>query len=640
MDRTISVGIILSFLFIVSLLAQPGEWGKVTDEELMMEGIEEDPEADAVILFNTCRIQFTPDFELETFYHKRIKILTEAGKEYANIEIPYWHEDKIHDLEAKCYTIEGKEHELDDDNIFEEKTDKWKRKKFSIPGVEVGSVIEYKYKTWSKYFGNLEPWAFQENDYTKYSEIMVYLPPQFSYTVVTFNLTVDQYERKDEFLRDPYDHDKESPTYKWIVRDMPGIKKEPYMKAFSDYIAKILFQVESYRSVHQYISYTKTWDNLAEDLWDDYEGKIGQDGGIEDFTKNLLKDVIDPLSKIEKIYDYIRWDIRTIGKNELWGKYIKNPKDVFKSKEGSVNDKNILLMNMLKHAGIEARPLLISTRDYGAVNKDWITLQQFNRIIVYLKIDKKTLFLNSSEKYCPMGYLTPDYDVDIGLLIDQNKGKIINLKPKKSDNRVEINTIADLSEDGQISICSKLEYLGTNGMIERDRIDEKDLDEYLSKKIKQINSEAVLDSFNYSDIDSLKKPLKLDLYYHIPDFLEEIDSLSFFKIPLLTAESENIFVREKRSFSVDFNYKTKFSENVKINFADCYQLNDFPKRLSTYISSLSFRKIYFKIDNSIECNRSYDLKKTRFSVMEYPNLREIYETMVNSDQDQIVITRK
>ncbi len=638
--RNISATFVLSLLFSLSLLAQPQEWGKITDEELLMEGIDEDPDADAVILFNTCRIQFTPRFELETFYHKRIKILTEAGKEYANIEIYCGDEDKIYRLDAVCYTTDGKKHELDDDYVFKEETENWKRKKFSIPGVEIGSIIEYRYQTWSKYIGRLEPWAFQEQDYTKYSEIMVYLPYGFTYTVLPFNVGVNQLERKDEILRDPYEYHKKCPTYKWIARNLPGIKKEPYMKAFDDYIAKILFQLVSYKNVNRNITFAETWDDVAKRLWDSYKGKIGQDGGIEDFTKEFVRGIDDPVSKIEKIYDYVRWEIRTIGTNYLYGDYIKNPKEVFKTKEGSVNDKNILLINMLNHAGIEAQPLLISTRNNGAINTGWVTAQQFNRIIAHIKLQEKALYLNCGEKYCPMGYLTPEYNMEIGFLIDKDKGKIIRLNPKSSENRLNINTVADLVENGQITLYSQIEFQGMNGIMERDRIDGKDLDEFLSGKIEKINSEAVLDSFSYSDVDSLKKPLVLDLYYHIPEFLEEMDSLSFFTLPLLTGKSENIFVRNKRYFPVDFDFETTFSEKVEISMADCYQLNELPERSNTKMSSLFFSKIYFKLENTIECNRSFKLRRTRFPVIEYTKLRQIYDIMVNSDQDQIVVTRK
>jgi len=78
--RIISVSVIISLLFIVSLSAQPGEWGKLTDEELLMEGSAEDPEADVVILFNTCRIQITPDFDLEVFITNALKFFPKPGK--------------------------------------------------------------------------------------------------------------------------------------------------------------------------------------------------------------------------------------------------------------------------------------------------------------------------------------------------------------------------------------------------------------------------------------------------------------------------------------------------------------------------------------------------------------------------------
>ena len=627
-------------LFNTAIMAESQEWGKISNEELAMEGIEEDPEADAVILFNKCKIQFTESFNLEMFYHKRIKILTEAGKEYANVQIYAHRDDKIFNIEAICYTQDGKKHELDDDNVFEEKDNNLMKKKFTIPGVEIGSVIEYKYQIFSKYIGGLQPWDFQEHDFTKYSEIMVYLPYGFGYSVLPINLTVDQFERKDEEVRDPYNFEKKCPRYTWMVKDMPGIKKEPHMTAFYDYVARILFQLVSYKSPQVHLTFAETWDDVAKDLWADYKGLIGQDGGTEDLTENLAAGLSDPVDQLEKIYDYVRLEIRTIGRNSIWGERITDPKKVLKTKEGSTNDKNILLLNMLKDAGIEAKPLLVSTRDNGLVNINWATAQQFDRIIAYVKLGDKILLLNCGEKYCPMGYLSPDYNMDIGFLVDEERGSIINLKPRSMKSRRDIETDATLTAEGQLEAKTHIEFEGTDGMAERHRIDGKDLDEYLKKQLEEIHTGAMLDSFNYADVDSIKKPLVLDIYFHIPEYTEDTGSLIFFTVPLFTAEKKNVFVREKRSFPVDFNFEQTISEKVNLKLADCFQLNELPEKSKANMSALFFNKIYFTGDNSIECNRSFKLNRTRFMPREYQKLRQIYEKMVNSDQDQIVITKK
>ncbi|MEJ2055839.1 MAG: DUF3857 domain-containing protein, partial [Calditrichaceae bacterium] len=535
-------------------LAEDFEWGEISDEELLMPGIEEDPEADAVILFNRSRIQINEDFDLEVYYHKRIKILTEAGKEYANVEIPYWHEDRIYQLDAVCYTPDGEKHELDGDNVYEEGSELWKKKVFAIPAVEVGSVIEYKYELYSDYIYRLEPWSFQEHDFTKYSEIMVMLPAGFTYSALPINIPETQIEKNSEDVRDPYNFNKKCTRFTWVVRDLPGIKKEPYMTAFHDYYAQVLFQLVSYKSPYRHFTFAKTWDNVAESEWTELDNWIDQDGGIEDFTRELVNGLSKPREKAEKIYDYIRREIRTTGTNRLGGSKFKEPKKVFKEKEGSTNEKNILLINMLNKAGIEANPLYVSTRDHGGVATGWVAIQQFNRIIAMVKMGKKTMYLNCGHKYCPMGYLTPEYDVTHGFLINEKKGKIIGLETPSPRNRCEIETEANLDESGNLAAHSRIEYKGINGIIERDRIEDKDLNDFLANKLKEIHSETVLDSFTYVVMDSCKKPLILEIDFHIPEFIEDAGSLVYFKMPLFTGHSKNVFVREKRNFPVDFDY--------------------------------------------------------------------------------------
>jgi len=133
---------LFSFLFFYLILVSFGysqDFGEISDEELKLSKCIKEPDADVIILFDKCKVKITNDFELVTFYHKRIKILTEEGKEYANIKIKYWREDDISRLDAICYSPSGEEYELDSDNIYEEEGEKYYTISFAIPGVEAGS---------------------------------------------------------------------------------------------------------------------------------------------------------------------------------------------------------------------------------------------------------------------------------------------------------------------------------------------------------------------------------------------------------------------------------------------------------------------------------------------------------------------
>lgn len=143
------------FLFIILFNNQYAQdFGEIPEELLKMTSLAEDPEEDAVI-FDKVVFKITRDFVLELKRHVRIKVFTEEGKKQANIELLLWHEDVIDDIEVISISPDGKEYELDSDNIFTEEGERTNKISFPIPGVEVGSVFDYEYSVRSEYIPNL-----------------------------------------------------------------------------------------------------------------------------------------------------------------------------------------------------------------------------------------------------------------------------------------------------------------------------------------------------------------------------------------------------------------------------------------------------------------------------------------------------
>ena len=133
------------------------KWGKVSKEVLQMESIPEDPDADAIILFDRGDLEID-HFEVNFTRHRRIKILTKAGvDDYADVDVPFWHEDKIRKLEAQTFLPDGSKIKLNKRDIQETKSTNYKRKIFAIPGVVPGAVIEYRYTRRSKHLYFVEP---------------------------------------------------------------------------------------------------------------------------------------------------------------------------------------------------------------------------------------------------------------------------------------------------------------------------------------------------------------------------------------------------------------------------------------------------------------------------------------------------
>src|SRR5699024_5713261 len=168
------------------------EYGKIGREEFELEQYALDPEAEAVVLFDKGRSRFEDrqgSFEVIFERETRLKILSEAGVKYAEIEIPYYQEgtiyERIYDLEAYTYNFEdGKiiKTPLDIANTYEVDINKfWKAKKFAIHNVKPGSIIEYKYRLRSPNVLSLRDWRFQWRITVDYSEYEVRMIPHYAY---------------------------------------------------------------------------------------------------------------------------------------------------------------------------------------------------------------------------------------------------------------------------------------------------------------------------------------------------------------------------------------------------------------------------------------------------------------------------
>jgi Domain of Unknown Function with PDB structure (DUF3857)/Transglutaminase-like superfamily len=615
------------------------DFGEISDEVLQMTSFDKDPEADAVILFDKAQLRITGQFDLEVIRHVRIKILTEAGKENANVEIYYWHEDDLDILDASSFNSEGKEVELDSDDIFVEEKGNVYKIVFAIPGAEIGSVIEYKYRRYSDYISSLEPWYFQNTSYTLLSEYSVMVPKEFTYTRLSRNLAMFNITENVESVRNPEDFNKALTQFTWTGRNLPGIKEEPYMDNLYDEYASMLFILSSYKSRTQYRVFAESWDDVAERLSRIYDDMIDQGGETEVVAETIVSSEPDDLSKAKKLYDFVRTEIKTSEHKTIFGDSFKEPNEVLQDKEGSSSDKNMLLINLLNQAGLNAKPVLISTRKNGVVVPDFCKANQFNRMICLLRIDNKSYYLYTGVKANPFGYLTPATNVGIGLLIEGDKGTIINLKPIKPTNKLNIETVSTINSEGIITAKSKFTYIGCTALEERMNIEDEDIEEYVETLLDNLYAEAVLDTFYYTGLDSINNPLILNIRYTLPDYIDETEELIYFTPPLFTGIDENPFVRQKRYFPVSYNYNVRKSEKFKMIFSNKFAVNEVPLRRKASINNYSFSEIFFKGKNYVECIRTTNLKRRVIHYQYYQGLKALYDEMVSADQEQIVLSK-
>lgn len=630
----ISVLIFTSFTFI-----KAQDFGDISDQELKMTKFDKDPDADAVYLFNKQDLEVNHHFNLDIYRHWRMKILTDAGKEYANVKISCWSSDDIEDLKAKSYSPNGDEFELNSDNIVKLENKDVNAVSFNIPGVVAGSVIEVEYKIHSEYISSLKPWYFQSDIYTALSELTLIMPTGLAYTDLKLNLTPYNITETSENIRNPEDPRQTLTQFKWTGRDIPGFKDEPYVDNIYDKYAKIIFFIQGYHDEYQNIDLSKTWNDIAKRFLNFYHPFLQKDFKDDGKISIIIAGNNEPIEKAKSLYNYIRNDIKTSDDHGIYSEDFRDADKLLLEKSGTSSEKNIFLIDLLSKAGLDAKPIFISTRANGEFITDFHDPGQFNRILCLLNINSRSYFLDTGVKSNPFGFLTPSVSVDKGLLLDNNKGTIIKITPALSFNRTFISTDAELKGNGLITAKTQITYEGSPAVLKRNELFDKDLKKYIKEYVENLSKDAVLDTFYIVDLDSIEKPLVINIKYSLPNYTKQVDNLIYFNAPFFTAISKNPFTKEKRYFSVDYGYKETIEEKLKINLPLNISINELPVGKGGSIREFSFSRTNVSDNNQILCDRSISIYDRSIPYTHYTGLKEIYDGMVKSDQEQIVLSK-
>ncbi len=639
MRRTLPLFVWFILSFFILSFSQSRDFGDISMDELISTYLPQDTSAKAYVIFDVAHMYISPQFEFQMERHMRIKILTEEGKSWADVSIPFYHEDHIISIEAASYSPDGESHELDEDNIFEEGSKNWRKKVFAIPAVEVGSVIEFKYKLLSKYFGELQPWFFQHPIYTKYSEINFYNPKYFTFTASS---NVPSLEKTTAKVINKFDAgDAKHMRHTWIMRDLPGIPKEPFMYNQKDYYAALYFQIQSYKSPYSYFQFSKSWKDIAKPILKSMKNKLDDDDTREK-VQELTADIKDPLDKARALYDFVRKEIVT-GKYVFWNSSkIMGPMEVLEKKEASRSEKNILLINMLRQAGFTADPFLISSRSNGRVSPNWITGQQFDNLIVAATINKETYYLDTGNKVNPFGSIPYTLYTGDGLLLSRGgklEARIRKYRLKHQKNKAVIESNGHFNNDGDLQIKTDISYTGQLAFQMRNRLQKaKSHDQFIRDYITSNYDQAEIDTFTIDNIEDLEKPLSITLTFSLPEYMETSGNLSFIEPVFISGIRKNPFLSEKRTFPVDFYFSEKIKETFTLQLPNGTRINELPERSSSRLKGLIYSRSFSGEEgNTLECRRSLLRKGTHFDTRSYTKLRNAFNTMLEGDHTQIVL---
>ncbi|HEY2720083.1 MAG TPA: DUF3857 domain-containing protein [Chitinophagaceae bacterium] len=552
----------LLFLFIQRATAQTQlpPFGTYTASELQMKECDFDKGADAVILLDEASSNYDDDYELVTTRRIRIKILHDKGIDKGNIVIPFYSKDQfetIQNIEGETYN-ENQSPEvsaLDRKSVYTERVnDYYSRKKFAMPNVKAGSIVEYKYESVMKTYGGLERWIFQSDIPTSKSCYLLQMIPsaEFSYSVSkksNYDITITP---KPDLGQVYFEMDK-----------LPGLRFEPYMDAPKDYFQRVEFQLSGYVNRNgSKQSVNKTWRDIAYDLSTDREvgGMLKKDIPKADELKFLVEKETTNIGKVNAIYNYFKKNFTWDGINSTFAN--NDPKKIWEKRSGTSAELNLLLVSLFQSFDIDASPLLVAERDYGKVDPKLPFVDRFNKIVANVNADGKTFIIDGTQKFCPAG-LTPSSLLNTyALVINKKTTDLVTLKANNEGYFSSAIINDTLEKNGLLhgSCDIKADQYAKQVKSESITDDQK----AVIRKYEETNPGLGIKNFTYENLENDAEPLLQHL-----QFIEQFDQSGEFVLlnyNLFTGLAKNLFTQDERFTNVDFGYPiyTNIDETIEL----------------------------------------------------------------------------
>jgi hypothetical protein len=643
--------LILLFLAGIYVSAQlaPLSFGAVNSEELGMKEYPPDKSAEAVVLSDAGKsyfIETESSFDVVFERTTRIKILTDAGIKWAEVEIPFYHEgdiyEKVYNIEAYTYNIENgniKKTPLNVSSVYVEKeNNSWSLSKFVMPEVHAGSVIEYKYSINSQYFFNLRSWEFQWRIPVKYSEYFVSLIPFYSYSWILQG--AGKFSSHTSGENSSITHYVGSTPYhemqeKFIMTDMPAFRDEEYITSINDYIIKLDFQL---CKIYYLNGGTKdiitTWPLLIDELIRDEDFGKYMSKSQKAADKILNKDSLQKKSPEEK-YEYV---MNLVKRNFSWDKSStkfasKSPDKLIKDKFGNSADLNLFALGLLNAVGIEAYPILISTRDNGKIKYDYPFLHFFNYILISAKINGNTIISDATEPLCQNDMIPPRCINDKGLLICKGKEEWVSLQCSSlSEQKTDftINLLDSGTETKMISSLTKYQaYLYRKSYGSNDSL----LKASLIKNRYKLNDDKV----------EISNPYDVNLPYiyqcTVGNTSEIINNKIYISPFLDEPMSNNPLTQNNRTYPIDMTFPVRKTFSTRIILPQGYNVDFLPSedKIKNELFELSYSAL--SDGKNINIIFTYTFKNSIYSPDNYSKIKYFMGEIVKKGNEKVVLVK-
>jgi hypothetical protein len=622
--------------------ASGDEWKPISPEDLKMTSLPEAPGAPAAILYREVNRDDgrTPHED----NYVRIKIFTEEGRKQANIEIPYFKgSGAVHGIKARTIRPDGSIVPFDgkavDQTIVKAKGVKYLAKTFSLPDVQVGSIIEYRYTIdFAEGWVYDSRWILSNELFTREGKFSLKansdLALRWSWPL---GLPPGSNPPKDEHG-----------TIRMEARNVPSVQVEDYMppETTLKYRIDFIYSDEGFP------------EKDPAKFWKEYAKK--QNGKVEDFVnkKKAMEQAVAqtvgvndaPEVKLQKIYTRVQQLRNTSFETEKSEQELKrdkqkeasNVEDVLKRGYGNGAQLTWLFLGMVRAAGFEAAPVLMSRRSETFFNNSVMNPRELNDNAVQVMVGGKEMYFDPGTAFTSYGVLPWWETMAPGLKLTKDGGTWVQA-PLSESSETRIERKADLKLDSEGTLEGKLTVIYQGEEARTLRLEERNEDDASKRKlledmVKETVPAAIeVELKNQPDWKSSLPAMVTEYTFKVPGWVAGAGKRALLPVGLFSSPEKGVFENAARTHAVYFHYPYTKVDEIQIELPLGWKVGSLARPVDQDAKAAAYTLKAEEQNGILHLTRKLRSDLMMVPKENYGALRGFFQVVRTGDEEQVVL---
>jgi transglutaminase-like putative cysteine protease len=665
---------LLSFV----VLSQNYKFGRVSEEELSQQQHSSYPDADAAVLYREYKTYYDfsqgDGFTVYTEVFERIKIYNPQGFEWGSKTIPLYNssnkKEDLVSLKAYTYNLQDGDIEktkLDKDNIFEKKASNFLRfNEFTMPALQSGSVIEYEYKVSSPFLA-LEDIELQYTIPIDKEVVEITVPEYFVYknygnpqAILSYTFEKNSGEKKItlrgrsgvgtvDYVQGNFGNSRSAQdrnvSYKEDIysleeSNIPPLPKESYVDNLKNYQARSIWELAYINDPNgvpdEYLS--TDWEAVTESIYknSDFVNQIEKTNYYEEDLAPILANASSPEEIMGSLLTFVKTKVAW---NGYTGYYAQNGvKSAYNTGEGNTADINLMLVGMLRSAGLEANPVLVSTVDNGI--PVYPTRKGFNYVIASVLHNGQMYLMDATDSYSNVNLLprramnwqgrliradgTSNW---VGLYPGYTSEDVVYAQAEIKGNSLETNVRERLN--GHFAHGYRNKY---NNVPNSER----------AQGIQNTAEDLTIIDFEATNVENLDPNITLRYAATSNLLAEQIGNELYLSPMLFFATKENPFKSDNRAYPIFFEYPKSHKYVINIKYPEGYTVTSLPESIKANLANNMGSYSYILQDTgaqAIQLSVTLELNAPIILPEDYQYIKALFSQIVEKENEKVVLTK-